>query len=149
VQIASGAGKPLPINAIRTGSVRRTMGCFAWPKGAKATGVKDKWLERGPARAILKRTSRFRDASHRYELTLDFRAGDPWIGLVDRYALGKGSAITLDRDQELDPQHPGSSGQSDEAGSGRLDGGRTGVPERTCPAGRAGGDRAALAWGAL
>ena len=90
------AARPLPINSLRCGSAAASLGTFSWPKDAEATGVTEEWLERGPARAILRRTFRFRDAGQRYVLTLDFRAGDPWIGLVDEYALGRGSAVRLD-----------------------------------------------------
>jgi len=88
--------RPLPINKMRCGADSDTLGTFSWPEGARATGVTDEWVERGRARAILKRTFRFADPNRRYELTADFRAGDPWIGLVDRYALGRGSFIRLD-----------------------------------------------------
>jgi hypothetical protein len=67
-----------------------------WPEGVAATGVKDEWLERGPARAILRRVFAFKDPQHRYEVTFDFRAQDPWIGVVDSYALGRGSSIRWD-----------------------------------------------------
>jgi hypothetical protein len=88
--------RPLPINALRCASAAASLGEFAWPAAARATGVQDEWPEQGPARAILRRTFRFGDPARAYVLTLDFRAGDPWIGLVDEYALGRGSAIRLD-----------------------------------------------------
>jgi hypothetical protein len=90
------ASRPLPINAMRFGDVKGTLGTFSWPEGLKPVGVANEWVERGPARAILKRTFRFADPSRRYAMTLDFRAGDPWIGVVDEYALGRGTSIRLD-----------------------------------------------------
>ena len=101
--IANGAGelefdaaKPLPLSAMRAGSAKETLGVLKWPQGAAATGVKDQWAERGPARAILKRTFQFRDPARRYEIVFDIRAGDPWIDVTDTYALGRGTAIELD-----------------------------------------------------
>ena len=113
--------RPLPINAIRTGSVRGTMGQFHWPKTVEVVedaGVTDKWVERGPARAILERKFAFRWSedskegrsggrperpeiaspfkSPRYEVRFVFRAGDPWIDVTDSYDLGEGSALRLD-----------------------------------------------------
>ncbi len=88
--------QPLPINAMRSGSAAGSLGTFAWPEGVVAIGVEDRWIEQGPARAIVERTFRFAAPEHHYRLTLDFRAADPWIAVVDEYALGEGSAITLD-----------------------------------------------------
>jgi hypothetical protein len=115
------AADPRPINALRAGSVRGTMGTFHWPKSvevAGAGGVEDRWLERGPARAILERKFRLlwspesKEArsggrprqpeiaspfkSPRYEVRFEFRAGDPWIDVTDSYDLGAGSFVELD-----------------------------------------------------
>lgn len=68
----------------------------AWPAGVVATGVKDEWLERGPARAILRRTFAFPNPAHRYQVTFDCRAEDPWIGVVEQYGFGPGSFIKWD-----------------------------------------------------
>jgi hypothetical protein len=68
----------------------------SWPAGVEVRDVKDEWVERGPARAILRRTFRFADPAQEYEITFDCRAEDPWIGVVDRYSLGKGSSIKWD-----------------------------------------------------
>jgi len=67
-----------------------------WPKDATPTAVKSEWVERGPARAILKRAFAFKSPEHRYEITFDFRAGDPWIDITEDYRLGKGSFIRID-----------------------------------------------------
>ncbi len=88
-------GKRLPINSLACPG-GQSLGHFHWPEGVKPTGVTDEWVEQGPARSILKRTFRFADDSRRYTLTLTFRAGDPWIGVTDEYALGEGTAIRLD-----------------------------------------------------
>lgn len=85
---------PLPLNAIRLADSTDTLATFAWPDGLQPTAVTDTWLERGPARSILKRTFAFANPAHRYEVTYDFRANDPWIGVVDTYTLGPGTAIT-------------------------------------------------------
>jgi len=90
------AAKPMPINALRAGSTKETVGAFKWPLGAEAAAVKDEWAERGGARAILKRTFQFKDPAQRYAIVFDIRAGDPWIDIADTYALGRGSAIELD-----------------------------------------------------
>ena len=90
------AKKPLPINAMRAGSAKQTMGAFRWPKGLEPTGVTQAWYVRGPARSLLKRTFRFKDVTLAYEILLDFRAGDPWINICDEYALTPGAAVTLD-----------------------------------------------------
>ncbi|MFW6062273.1 MAG: hypothetical protein ACOC93_05640, partial [Planctomycetota bacterium] len=95
-ELVFNADAPLPINAMRCGGEAGTLGTFAWPEGAAPTGVTDEWLLRGPARSVLRRTFHFADPAQRYELTLDIRAEDPWIGVADRYALGKGKAIQLD-----------------------------------------------------
>jgi len=90
------AARPLPINGIGPATRPGAAGAFAWPAGVEATGVTDEWMEQGPARAVLKRTFRFADAAKRYEVVLDVRAGDPWLDVTDTYAMGKGTAITLD-----------------------------------------------------
>jgi hypothetical protein len=68
----------------------------AWPSGVVVTGVQDEWLERGPARAILRRSFAFANPAHRYVITFDCRAQDPWIGVVEQYAFGRGSFIKWD-----------------------------------------------------
>ena len=88
--------RPVPINVLRAGSAAGTMGTFAWPLGMVSTAVTDTWHERGPARAVLERVFRFTSPQRQYRIRFDFRAGDPWIGVEDEYALGKGTAITLD-----------------------------------------------------
>ncbi len=88
--------RPLPVNAIRAGEARESLGTFRWPDGKEAAGVVDDWIERGPARAVLRRTFSFPDPACRYVLTLDFRAGDPWIDLAEDYALGRGAALEID-----------------------------------------------------
>jgi len=90
------AKKPLPMNAMRAGSAKPTMGAFRWPKGIEPTGVTDVWYVRGPARSLLKRTFQFKDLTLAYEILFDFRAGDPWINVCDKYALTPGAAVTLD-----------------------------------------------------
>jgi hypothetical protein len=73
-----------------------TLARSSWSLGVQATGVKDQWTERGPLRAVLKRTFQFKDPAHKYEITFDFRAGDPWIDITDEYALGAKSSIRID-----------------------------------------------------
>ena len=87
---------PLPVNAIRCADGADSLGRFSWPVGVVATGVRDEWVERGPARSILRRTFRFDDPNHRYVLTLDFHADDPWIDVAEEYAFGPDSAVELD-----------------------------------------------------
>ncbi|MFP4055433.1 MAG: hypothetical protein ACLF0G_01015 [Candidatus Brocadiia bacterium] len=86
----------LPIDEITAAGDETNLAPFAWPKDAEPAAVKQEWAERGPARAVLKRTFSFESPDRRYELTLDFRAGDPWLGVADTYALGRGSFITID-----------------------------------------------------
>lgn len=87
---------PLPVNGLGAPDATASLGRFAWPAGVEVTGVEDRWLEKGPIRAVVRRVFTFREDLHRYEVTFDFRAEDPWIGAVDRYALGEGTAITVD-----------------------------------------------------
>ncbi len=67
-----------------------------WPAGAEVTGVRDEWLERGPARVVLSRTFAFTNPEHRYRIVFDCRAEDPWIGVEERYAFDRGSFIRWD-----------------------------------------------------
>jgi len=90
------ASSPLPINAVRCVGNGDNLVRFRWPTDVDATRVRDRWLERGPARAILQRQFRFRNRAHRYIITLTFRAGDPWVDVTDAYALGPGSYIEAD-----------------------------------------------------
>ena len=73
----------------------RPLASLSWSDGVKPTGVKNEWLERGPARAILRRTFTFADPKQRYSVRFTFRAGDPWIDVVDEYALGRGTHLKL------------------------------------------------------
>ena len=106
-ELAFDPDKPLPINAIRTGSVKGTMGTFHWPEGLRVDRVDDRWIERGRARAILERRFSFQPARKapdwfapqeglHYVIRLDFRAGEAWIDVADDYWLGAGSFIRLD-----------------------------------------------------
>lgn len=89
--------RPLPINQVTSGPANAAVpAVFQWPVGAEPTGVKDEWLELGPVRGVLKRTFQFKAPAQRYAVTFDLRAGDPWIDITDEYALGAGTAITLD-----------------------------------------------------
>ena len=67
-----------------------------WPAGAEVTGVRDQWLERGPARAVLSRTFAFRNPEHRHRIVFDCRAEDAWIGVEEHYAFDRGSFIRWD-----------------------------------------------------
>ena len=87
--------RPLPINAMRMARTPGTLGAFAWPEGVEAVAVENAW-ENGPAVTKLVRTFRFKDPAHRYTVHFAFRAGDPWIDIVDEGSLGPGSAVTLD-----------------------------------------------------
>ena len=87
---------PVPLNAIAYGSSADSLGRFSWPAGVTARGVRDEWIEVGPARVLLRRTFRFENPAHRCVLTLDFRAGDPWIDIAEESSLGSGSAVELD-----------------------------------------------------
>lgn len=88
-ELAFDATQPLPVpNGLPVKSV--------WPPGVEVAGVHDEWLERGPVRAVLRRTFLFKNTAHRYVITFDMRANDPWIGVVDEYALGKGTSIRVD-----------------------------------------------------
>ncbi len=95
-------GAPLPWNSLRPTSGGPSLGRFVWPPAKEPTGCRDSWIERGPARAIVRRIFRFEDPELRYEIEFDIRAGDPWIDISERYALGRGAAIVLDlRDLDL------------------------------------------------
>ncbi len=101
---------PRPIHAVRAGGARGTMGVFSWPGGVRCTGVTDRWVERGPARAVLEREFAFAgpapSPAHRawiaprkglhYVVRFDVRAEDPWIDITDDYCLGKGTSLRLD-----------------------------------------------------
>ncbi len=96
-ELAFDMSDPLPVNAIRPpGRPTRNLTRFAWPEGIRPTGVTDTWLKRWPVHATLMRSFTFEDPDRKYTITFDFRVGDPWIGIVDTYSLGKGSAITVD-----------------------------------------------------
>jgi hypothetical protein len=84
------------VNELRCGKAKRSLVRCRWPEGVEPTGVVDRWLERGPARSILRREFAFRQPTHRYTITFEFRAGDPWVDVTDEYALGARSAITWD-----------------------------------------------------
>jgi hypothetical protein len=88
-----GPGAPLDAASGAAGKVPLR---FRFPDGVEAKGVRNEWIERGPARAILRRTFRFKGAAHRYAITFDFRADDPWIDVADEYSLGKGTYLRLD-----------------------------------------------------
>lgn len=77
-------------------SARASLATFQWPKDVAPTAARSEWLEKGPARAVVKRTFTFKNPEHRYEITFDFRAGDPWIDITETYSLGKGSFIKID-----------------------------------------------------
>jgi len=87
---------PLPVNRITAAGGKESLGAFAWPRGVVAAGVVDQLLESGPVRVVLRRSFSFTNPAHRYAITFDMRLGDPWIDITDQYALGKGTAITLD-----------------------------------------------------
>ena len=78
---------PLPANQLRGPGDSRSLATFHWPDGAEPTGVTDRWVELGPARAILRRRFAFSRSAHQYEITFTFRAGDPWIDVTDEYAF--------------------------------------------------------------
>lgn len=89
------SAKPLPVSSLRCGDTGESLGRFRWPDGATVTKV-EQTISGGPAQAIIKQTFHFADPNQHYEITFDCRAGDPWIGVHDRYALGEGTAIELD-----------------------------------------------------
>jgi hypothetical protein len=95
-EVAFDPSIPLPINSIKCVDGTNSLGSFAWPEVVEAAGVVDDWLEKGPARCILRRTFRFRNPDHRYRIEYEFRAGDPWIDVADEYSLGAGSFIKFD-----------------------------------------------------
>lgn len=86
----------LPVNQLRARGAPGSLVTCRWPDVAEPTGVIDCWLELGPARGILHREFAFADPAHRYDMTLMFRAGDPWIDVTDEYAFDDGSVITWD-----------------------------------------------------
>lgn len=89
--------RPLPLNDLSlAGAPDRPLGHFAWPEGIAPLSVRSEWTELGPARGVLRREFAFGGEGLRYVVTFDLRAGDPWIGIVDEYALGPGTSITLD-----------------------------------------------------
>lgn len=91
------------VDGMRLAGERRWLGTFRWPEGATPASVADEVLEAGPLRSIIKRTFRFHDRARRCELELTFFAGEPWIGVRDTYALGRGTRIELDlRDMNAD-----------------------------------------------
>jgi hypothetical protein len=67
-----------------------------WPENIFPTDRKMVIIEQGPARTLVKRVFEFEDSSRTYEITFDFRAGDPWIGVHEKYDLGPGSFMRLD-----------------------------------------------------
>ncbi len=87
---------PLPLGTLYGPGEGQQLGTSAWPEGARPTGVRHTWEERGPARATLVRTFAFAEPDRRYEVRMTFFAGDPWIDLVDTYALGRGTALRID-----------------------------------------------------
>ncbi|MFO7907374.1 MAG: hypothetical protein R6U98_32300 [Pirellulaceae bacterium] len=89
-------GEPVPLNVLQVTESKVNLARFEWPPENQPSGVKDTWLEKGPARAILERQFRFEKPEHRYRLRLTFWAGDPWIGVVEDYALGEDREIVLD-----------------------------------------------------
>ena len=42
-EIEIDASRPLPLNAVRCGSVRGSLGSFRWPSGREPTAVEDRW----------------------------------------------------------------------------------------------------------
>lgn len=95
-EVVFDASVPMPINSVAAVGGAGNLGTFAWPEGVGALGVKDRWIEKGPARCILRRTFRFRNPNHQYRIEFKFRAGDPWIDVSDEYSLGSGSYIRFD-----------------------------------------------------
>lgn len=93
-QATARAATRAPIEIV-AGARREPLFHWAWPKGAEPSAVTDEWLDKGPARAILKRVFAFKNPQHRYEIAFDFRAGDPWIDITETYALGKDSFIRI------------------------------------------------------
>ena len=106
------ADNPLPINEIRLAGAADATAAFSWPKAVRCTGVRQQWLQRGPARSVLERTFTFAAAGEdtlpadvaewiaprkglHYGVRFDFRADDPWIDVTDDYCLGPGSSIRL------------------------------------------------------
>ncbi len=86
---------PLPINKICKPGTTESIAQFSWPNGEQVKSVAET-IKPGPARCIIKRSFTFSRPDLVYEITFDMRAEDPWIGIVDRYSLGKGSAIKID-----------------------------------------------------
>jgi len=87
---------PWPFPHIFFGKPSTAVWMVLWPVDVKVAKWKNTWLEQGPARTILRRTFAFANPEHRYEITFDFRAGDPWIDVTETYALGRGSFIKID-----------------------------------------------------
>ncbi len=99
---------PLPINAMRSGGTRDSVGDFRWPSQVRATNVADRFSERGPARVIFRREFAFANSSHHANYRFEVRAGDPWLGIQDSYNLGDGASLELDL-RRLNPKvvwHP-------------------------------------------
>ncbi len=67
-----------------------------WPENIRPTDRKMVIIEQGQARTLVKQVFEFEDSRRTYEITFDFRAGDPWIGVHEEYNLGPGSFMRLD-----------------------------------------------------
>lgn len=77
---------------------------YRWPADVKPTASERLMEEVGPARVLMVQRVRFKNSDHHYEVRFDIRAGDPWIGIEEHYALGPGTMVEVDL-SNLHPDH--------------------------------------------
>ncbi|MBD3265318.1 hypothetical protein GF373_01500 [bacterium] len=85
---------PLPVNAIRCQGME--LGEFSWPEGINVSGVRDTWIDKGPAVAALHRKFFIKPDNYYYQIIYTFYQNDPWVYVQDAYRLGMGSALQID-----------------------------------------------------
>lgn len=88
--------RPAVLDGLRIRRGSKSLLRFRWPEDVHPESVEDLWSAEGPARVIVRRIFSFAEPALRYEITFEIRAGDPWIDVDERCALGRGAIIALD-----------------------------------------------------
>ncbi len=83
-------------HAIYDGEGNKLPGTIQWPSDCKVRGIKSKFIEKGPARVLFKRSFTFHNPDYFYDITFDIRSGDPWLDIQDEYRMGKGTHLAYD-----------------------------------------------------